>query len=58
MREIWVTLPGYGTAAATAALPHSYQSVQYFCVSKQWCGFQRLRFLTCVQILPHVIAII
>ena len=35
---------------------HSYQCVQYFPVSKQWYGCQCLRFLTCTQMLMHVIS--
>ena len=33
----------------------SYQRVQYFRVSKQWYGCQRLGFLTCWQVLMHAI---
>ena len=32
---------------------HSYQCVQYLCVSKQWYGCQCLGFLTCAQMLMH-----
>ena len=35
---------------------HSYQSVWYFRVSKQWHGCQCLGFLTCAQMLMQVIA--
>ena len=35
---------------------HSYQCVQYFCVSEQWYGCLCLRFLTCAQMLMHAIA--
>ena len=35
---------------------HSCQCVQYFHVSRQWCGCQCLGFLTCVLMLMHSIA--
>ena len=35
---------------------HFYQCVQYFRVSKQWYGCQRLGFLTCTQMLVNVTA--
>ena len=35
---------------------HSYQCVQYFRVSKQWYGCQRLGFLTWTQTQMHAIA--
>ena len=35
---------------------HSYLCMQYFCVSKQWCGYQCWGFLTCTQMSMHVIA--
>ena len=34
---------------------HSYQCVQYFCVSEQWYVCQCLGFLTCTQMLMHAI---
>ena len=47
---------GKTTAAARAALPHAYQCVQYFPVSKQWYACQCLGSLTCAQMLMHALA--
>ena len=41
-RLTWVSHSSLKSSAT-----HSYQCVQYFRVSKQWHGFQSLRFLTC-----------
>ena len=43
----------------TKVLPRSweqYQCVQYFHVSKQWCGCQCLGFVMCAQMLMYVTA--
>ena len=44
LREIRAALSGYGTAAAKSSDTRFYQCVQYFRVSKQWCGCQCLGF--------------
>ena len=56
LQNIWVALPGYGTAAARAALPIPISVCSIFCVFKQWYGCQCVGFLTCAQMLMHVIA--
>ena len=42
--EIWVTLPEQGYSSCKNSAAQSYQCVQYFCVSKQWCAVS-----SCVQ---------
>ena len=37
-----------------SGVTQSYQCVQYFCVSEQWYVCQCLGFLTCTQMLMHV----
>ena len=45
-----------GCCSHKSGATHSYQCVQYYCVSKQWYGCQRLGFLTCAQMLIHAMA--
>ena len=56
LREIWIALPrvrhSSRKSSATQYCPH----VLYFRVSKQWYSCQRLRFLTCAQMLVRVTA--
>ena len=54
LREIWVALPGYGTAATRAVLPIPVSMCSIF-MSKQLYGCQCLGFLTCAQVLRHAI---
>ena len=44
-------------AVFKSSATHSYQCVQYFPVSKQWCGCQRLGYVTCAQTLVRAIAL-
>ena len=53
LASIRVALPGYGTAAARAALPISDSEFSILCVSKQ---YQCLGFLMCAQMLIRAIA--
>ena len=43
-------------AVFKSSATHSYQCVQYFPVSRQWCGCQCLGFLTRARMLIHAIA--
>ena len=56
LREIRVTLPAEGTAAARAALPIPISVCSIVRVSKQWCGCTCFGFLTCTRVQMHAMA--
>ena len=56
LREIRVTLPAEGTAAARAALPIPISVCSIVRVSKQWCGCPCFGFLTCTRVQMHAMA--
>ena len=43
-------------SSCRSSATHSYRCAQYCCVSRQWDGYQCLGFLTCAQMLTHMIA--
>ena len=43
-------------SSCRSSATHSYWCAQYCCVSRQWDGYQCLGFLTCAQMLTHMIA--
>ena len=48
--------PYKGYSSPKSSATHSYQCVQYFCVSRQWRSCHCRGFLTCTQMLMYAIA--
>ena len=55
LQEIWVTLPGWGTAAPRVAPPIPTSVCRIF-VSKHWDGCRCLGFVTCTYMFMYAIA--